>query len=125
MFKKNPFKISTCDINKFIKESRIYLLLLIVGFYIISRTLSIITVVANYSQEDVKVFWYKIIFHFVNMFTLIIALPAIKKDKQKITDRTELDEQIEKVYKGVEEKIYRTKSGKDLINNYNSAFLLE
>lgn len=60
------------------------MLLLIVGFYIISRTLSIITVVANYSQVDVKVFWYKIIFHFVNMFTLIIALPAIKKDKQKI-----------------------------------------
>lgn len=32
-----------------------------------------------------------------------------------ITDRTELDEQIEKVFKGVEEQIYRTKNGKDLI----------
>jgi type I restriction enzyme R subunit len=32
-----------------------------------------------------------------------------------ITDREELDEQIEKVYSGVAEKIYRTKSGKDLI----------
>jgi type I restriction enzyme, R subunit len=30
-----------------------------------------------------------------------------------ITDREELDEQIEKVYKGVEEQIYRTKSGAD------------
>ena len=29
-----------------------------------------------------------------------------------ITDRTELDEQIEKVFKGVNEDVYRTKSGK-------------
>jgi type I restriction enzyme, R subunit len=33
-----------------------------------------------------------------------------------ITDRTELDEQIEKIFLGVEEKIVRTKSGKDLVN---------
>ena len=32
-----------------------------------------------------------------------------------VTDRTELDEQIEKVFSGVDEDIYRTKSGKDLI----------
>ncbi len=37
-----------------------------------------------------------------------------------ITDRTELDEQIEKVFKGVNEDIYRTKSGQDLINQLNS-----
>ncbi len=37
-----------------------------------------------------------------------------------ITDRTELDEQIEKVYKGVDEQIYRTTSGKDLIDKLNS-----
>lgn len=37
-----------------------------------------------------------------------------------ITDREELDEQIEKVYKGVDENIYRTKSGKDLINKLNA-----
>lgn len=36
-----------------------------------------------------------------------------------ITDREELDEQIEKVYKGVQEDIYRTKSGKDLLNKLN------
>lgn len=36
-----------------------------------------------------------------------------------ITDRTELDEQIEKVFTGVDEKIYRTKSGQDLINKLN------
>ena len=43
-----------------------------------------------------------------------------------ITDREELDEQIEKVYNGVSEKIYRTKSGKDLLNklNDNSPWLL-
>jgi type I restriction enzyme, R subunit len=33
-----------------------------------------------------------------------------------ITDRDELDEQIEKFFFGVDEKIYRTKSGRDLIN---------
>ena len=36
-----------------------------------------------------------------------------------ITDRTELDEQIEKVFLGVDEKIYRTKSGQDLIERLN------
>lgn len=37
-----------------------------------------------------------------------------------ITDRTELDEQIEKVFKGVSEEIYRTKSGQDMINVLNA-----
>jgi len=43
-----------------------------------------------------------------------------------ITDREELDEQIEKVYNGVSEKIYRTKSGKDLLSklNDNSPWLM-
>jgi len=36
-----------------------------------------------------------------------------------ITDREELDEQIEKVYIGVQEKIYRTKSGSDLLAQLN------
>jgi type I restriction enzyme, R subunit len=36
-----------------------------------------------------------------------------------ITDREELDEQIEKVFKGVQEDIYRTKSGRDLVNTLN------
>ena len=36
-----------------------------------------------------------------------------------ITDRIELDEQIEKVFKGVNEDIYRTKSGADLIARLN------
>ena len=36
-----------------------------------------------------------------------------------ITDREELDEQIEKVFKGVQEDIYRTKSGKDLLVQLN------
>lgn len=36
-----------------------------------------------------------------------------------ITDRTELDEQIEKVFKGVAEEIYRSKSGADLIATLN------
>ncbi len=37
-----------------------------------------------------------------------------------ITDRTELDEQIERVYKGINEEIYRTKSGADLIAKLNA-----
>jgi len=36
-----------------------------------------------------------------------------------ITDRIELDEQIEKVFKGVGEDIYRTKSARDLIEQLN------
>jgi len=36
-----------------------------------------------------------------------------------VTDRTELDEQIEKVFTGVEEDIYRTKSGSDLVATLN------
>lgn len=36
-----------------------------------------------------------------------------------ITDREELDDQIEKLFIGVEEKIYRTTSGKDLIAKLN------
>ncbi len=36
-----------------------------------------------------------------------------------ITDRTELDQQIEKVFNGVDEEIYRTKSGNDLIGALN------
>ena len=38
-----------------------------------------------------------------------------------ITDREELDEQIERVFKGVDEDIYRTKSGADLIEKLNLA----
>ena len=37
-----------------------------------------------------------------------------------ITDRMELDEQIEKVFKGVNEGIYRTESGADLIAKLNA-----
>ncbi|TKJ41194.1 restriction endonuclease subunit R [candidate division LCP-89 bacterium B3_LCP] len=43
-----------------------------------------------------------------------------------ITDRTELDEQIEKVFMGVDEDIYRTRSGTDLVNvlNVNEEWLV-
>ncbi|TBW30251.1 type I restriction endonuclease subunit R [Gramella sp. KN1008] len=37
-----------------------------------------------------------------------------------ITDREELDDQIEKLFFGVDENIYRTQSGKDLISTLNS-----
>jgi type I restriction enzyme R subunit len=38
-----------------------------------------------------------------------------------LTDRDELDEQIEKVFKGVNETIYRTKNGKDLVTKLHKA----
>ena len=38
-----------------------------------------------------------------------------------ITDRTELDDQIEGVFNGVNEQIYRTKSGSDLIGTLNAS----
>jgi len=38
-----------------------------------------------------------------------------------ITDRTELDEQIEKVFKGIDEDIYRAKSGADLVSVLNDS----
>jgi type I restriction enzyme R subunit len=38
-----------------------------------------------------------------------------------ITDRTELDDQIEKVFKGVNEAIYRTSSGADLVATLNQS----
>ena len=38
-----------------------------------------------------------------------------------ITDRTELDEQIEKVFKGVSEDIHRTRSGADLVRVLNAS----
>jgi type I restriction enzyme, R subunit len=43
-----------------------------------------------------------------------------------ITDRKELDEQIESVFKGVHEDVYRTRSGADLINvlNLNEEWLV-
>jgi len=43
-----------------------------------------------------------------------------------ITDRTELDDQIEKVFKGVNERIYRTSSGADLaaVLNENTEWLV-
>ncbi|MFE7748392.1 type I restriction endonuclease subunit R [Streptomyces sp. NPDC057428] len=38
-----------------------------------------------------------------------------------ITDRTELDEQIEKVFNGVNEQVYRTSSGVDLLDTLNKS----
>ncbi|MGH3624608.1 MAG: type I restriction endonuclease subunit R, partial [Sciscionella sp.] len=38
-----------------------------------------------------------------------------------VTDRAELDEQIEKVFNGVNESIYRTKSGADMLATLNSS----
>ena len=37
-----------------------------------------------------------------------------------VTDRTELDEQIEKVFKGVNEDIHRTRNGADLVGTLNT-----
>lgn len=56
--------------------------------------------------------------------TMVWLAKWIRENRPKsrvliITDRTELDEQIEKVFTGVSEKIYRTRDGKDLIDRLN------
>lgn len=38
-----------------------------------------------------------------------------------LTDRVELDEQIERIFNGVDEKIHRAKNGKDLMNQLNTS----
>jgi len=57
--------------------------------------------------------------------TMILLAKWIRENLQDsrvliITDREELDDQIEKFFNGVDEEIYRTKSGKDLLNQINS-----
>jgi type I restriction enzyme R subunit len=56
--------------------------------------------------------------------TMVWLAKWIREHKQDarvliITDRTELDDQIEKVFLGVDEAIYRTKSGQGLIDTLN------
>lgn len=58
--------------------------------------------------------------------TMVWLAKWIRENVQKsrvliITDRTELDQQIEKVFIGVEEQIYRTKNGRDLIGVLNDS----
>lgn len=58
--------------------------------------------------------------------TMVWLAKWIRENVQKsrvliITDRTELDQQIEKVFTGVEEQIYRTKNGRDLIAVLNDS----
>ncbi|EFU69587.1 type I restriction-modification system R subunit [Aliarcobacter butzleri JV22] len=58
--------------------------------------------------------------------TMVWLAKWIRENVQKsrvliITDRTELDQQIEKVFTGVEEQIYRTKNGRDLIGVLNDS----
>jgi type I restriction enzyme R subunit len=54
---------------------------------------------------------------------VLLAKHVIERDHDGrvliVTDREELDEQIEKLFIGVDEKIRRTKSGKDLIDAIN------
>ncbi|MEI6335831.1 MAG: HsdR family type I site-specific deoxyribonuclease [Methylococcaceae bacterium] len=57
--------------------------------------------------------------------TMVWLAKWIRENRQDarvliITDRTELDEQIEKVFMGVNEQIYRTTSGADLIAKLNA-----
>ncbi|WP_370931108.1 type I restriction endonuclease subunit R [Bartonella sp. DGB1] len=58
--------------------------------------------------------------------TMVWLTKWIRENKKNarvliITDRRELDEQIEKVYHGVNENIYRTTSGEDLIHSLNAS----
>jgi len=80
------------------------------------------------SQESIKRREGGIIWHTQGSgksLTMVWLTKWIKEHKPDsrvliITDRDELDKQIEKVYLGVSENIYRTKSGQDLIDKLNS-----
>ena len=54
---------------------------------------------------------------------VVLAKLLVERDSDGrvliVTDRDELDEQIEKLFKGVDEEIVRTKSGKDLVGRIN------
>ena len=61
-----------------------YILSLIIAFYIMSRIVTIISIVANYEQIGGTEFLTKIIFHVVNLIILLISVKAIISKKQKI-----------------------------------------
>lgn len=80
------------------------------------------------AQENVKKHEGGIIWHTQGSgksLTMVLLTKWIMEHKNDsrilvVTDREELDEQIEKVYMGVGENIYRTSSGADLIEKLNS-----
>ena len=80
------------------------------------------------AQENVKRRGGGIIWHTQGSgksLTMVWLAKWLRENEQDarvliITDRTELDEQIEGVFRGVEEDIYRTKSGADLVNVLNA-----
>jgi len=79
------------------------------------------------AQESIKKRQGGIIWHAQGSgksLTMVWLTKWIRENQQDarvllITDRDELDKQIEKVFKGVSEDIYRTKSGADLIAKLN------
>lgn len=72
------------DIQTFIDENRTYLLLLITGFYLISRLMAMASIVMIFDQISKFEFWSKMIFNIINIITLIIAFKSIMLKKQKI-----------------------------------------
>ena len=72
------------DIQTFIDNNRIYTLSLIIAFYIISRLVTIVSIVVNHEQIGGTEFLTKIIFHVVNLIILLISVKAIISKKQKI-----------------------------------------
>jgi type I restriction enzyme, R subunit len=83
----------------------------------------------HYAQEHVKRREGGIIWHTQGSgksLTMVWLAKWIREHVQNarvllITDRTELDQQIEKVFLGVDEDIYRTKSGADLVSVLNAS----
>lgn len=81
---KKDSKLKMYDIQSFILENRTYLLILILGFYVISRITTIVSIVINIEHISKMEFWMKMIFHLINLITLIIAFKTIGKKKYKI-----------------------------------------
>ena len=66
------------DIRIFLIEQRVYVLYLLLIFYIVSRIITIFSVILNYNEVKIEEFYMKIIFHSIN---LIILFLGIRKDK--------------------------------------------
>ena len=72
------------DIQTFINENRLYLLTLIIGFYVMSRLATIISIIASFEQISSSEFWTKMIFQIINIIILMISVKAIIVKKYKV-----------------------------------------
>ncbi len=83
-FRKRMSNQKIYDIQTFINENRLYLLTLIIGFYVMSRLATIISIIASFEQISSSEFWTKMIFQIINIIILMISVKAIIVKKYKV-----------------------------------------